>query len=535
MQLVTGFTAGERALCLSLKQMKLLKYLIFLLVFTAAQAQTTFFKTYGKIPQDYAYSIDKTFDGGYILAGTSNGYGGSNYLYLVRTDGNGDTLWMRGYVTSNTTYGYSVVQCSDSGFALCGNTGFAKVDPNGKMLWNYVHTGTVFYSLRQTADKGFILAGSFGQSGSSNGMDVFLLKTDSNGVKLWSRKFGGPADEFATCVRQTADGNYIVAGSTNSFGAGSWDTYLIRASSSGDTLWTRTCGSTGSDGGILSGRQTIERTVDGGYIIGGYSAGFSTAGSNDAYVIKTDSAGNVSWSRMYGGFGADAINDVKQCSDGGFVFVGNTASSGGGSSDIFLLRTDASGDTLFARCYGGVLNENGYGILETADNGFAICGYTSSFGAGNNDAVLLKVDSLGDAACNQYITGTFISAPATIAAGTATGKIFLTVNVSATTPAAKGGGTVIDACSFIGMEDFTQNDISVYPNPATGAFIVSLAQDGAYRVIVRDVFGKTVYSYQHRSLSRHIGLTLNGLPAGTYLLELSSATGRLFTKLIISR
>lgn len=514
--------------------MKLLKYLIFLLALPAARAQTTFFKTYGKVPQDYAYGMNKTFDGGYILTGTSNGYGGSNYLYLVRTDSNGDTLWMRGYVTNNTTYGYSVVQCADSGFALCGNTGFAKVDKNGKMLWNYLYTGTAFYSLRETPDKGFIVTGNFGQTGSSNGMDVFLLKTDSNGVKQWSRKFGGPADEFGTCVRETADGNYLVAGSTNSFGAGSWDVYVIKANPSGDTLWTRTYGSTGSDGGSLTVRQTIEQTFDGGYIIGGYSAGFSTAGSNDAYVIKTDSAGNVSWSRMYGGFASDVINDLKQCSDSGYVFVGHTASSGGGSADIFLLRTDANGDTLFTRCYGGALNDNAHAVFETADKGFAIGGYTANYGAGNNEAVFLKVDSLGNALCHQHVTGTFVSSPATLSAATSTGKIFLTVNVSANTPAAKGGGVVTDACVLIGIEDLSGGAMSVYPNPGAGAFSVSLVEDGVYEVTVRDLLGKTVYEHRHSSENRRITITLNDVTAGTYVLELSSAAGRVATKLLIS-
>jgi hypothetical protein len=510
--------------------MKLLKYLIFLLPAFCARAQGSFFKTYGKVPHDYCYSLQRTFDGGCILSGTTNGYGGTSYLFLVRTDANGDTLWMRGYSPGYITLGYSVAQCADSGFAVCGGQGIERVDKNGNLLWNFVYTNTTFNSVRETADKGLILAGSFGQSGGSNGMDVFMIKTDSNGVKQWSRKFGGPIDEYATCVRQTNDGGYIVAGSTDSYGAGGWDTYVIRTDANGDTLWTRTYGSAGNEGGTTTSRQVIEQTSDGGYVIGGYSNGFATVGGNDAYLVKTDAGGNVAWSRMYGGLANEVINDVKQCADGGYACVGSTNSFGGGSTDIYFVRTNATGDTLFTRCYGGLLSEVGHGLLLSPDKGFMIGGYTANFGAGNNDAILLKLDSMGNSACHQEVTGTSVTAPATLAAATATGKIFLTVNVTTVNPAGKGGGTVTEVCSINGIATAEQNAVKLYPNPAGDVLYVEAA--GSAELLIFDVLGNRMLREQVNARAR---VSLEALRSGTYFAELRTTAGQQKFKLLITK
>jgi len=511
-----------------------LYFLAFFFTFLAGTvfSQSTYFKTIGKFSQDYTYNIQKTLDGGFILSGLSNSYGGSNYLFMANTDANGDTNWVKGYVTSNTIFGSSVFPCSDSGFAVCGNSGFARVDKNGNMLWTYVYTGVVFNSIRQTPDSGFILAGSVGQSGNSNGVDVFLLKIDANGTKQWSRKMGGPVDEYATSIRITSDGGYILAGSTDSYGAGGWDTYVIKTDASGDTLWTRTYGGSLVDGGVGSSRQTINETFDGGYIIGGYSTSFFTAGGTDAYLIKTDVTGNVQWSKLYGGGGSELIYDVRQCSDSGYVFTGYTSSFGGGGTDIYLVRTDVNGDTLFTRTFGDLFADYGQSVLETTDKGFLICGYTTNFGSGNNDVVLIKTDSMGNTSCYQYNTGTLVSNAATQTGSTATGKIFITVNISISQPVAKGGAILTDACLVNGIsENSSQERVSVFPNPTTGKFSVELSSPAKIRLT--DVLGKTLYSGESKNGQTTIQIDLPGISPGTYFLELVRANSKSVHKILI--
>lgn len=507
---------------------------IFLLLTVSGFGQSSFFKAYGKLPQDYCYSFDKTFDGGYILSGYTNGFGGTNYSLLIKTDANGDTNWIRAYAPSNNNFGYSICQGADSGYVLCGITGFSKVSADGTPLWNYIYSGVIFYSIKATSDKGFILAGSIGSTSSSNGIDVFLLKTDSNGIKQWSRKIGGPNDDYATCVRVLSGGGYIFAGSTNSYGAGGFDMYVVKTNSLGDTLWTRTYGGSNNDGGTSSTRQTIERTFDGGYIVGGYSNSFATSGSFDAYLVKIDSVGDHEWSKMYGGTAGDQIYDVKQCTDSGYVFTGITNSFGAGLGDIYLVKTNALGDTLFTRTFGGALNDYGYGVKETADKGFILCGYTANFGSGNNDAVLIKTDSLGNSSCHQYNTQSVVSSPATQVGITTTGKIFITINVSSVIPTLKTGGNVVDACVGNSIDDAFVGKFAVYPNPNSGVFTISAPSTGSLKITICDLLGKTVYqkTVEHPALS--IPIALPELASGTYLLKLQGEGINSVLKLLVN-
>lgn len=498
-----------------MKKAPLLLFLCSLFFTVILKSQSSFFKSYGKGPQDYAYGFTTTTEGGFAFTGTTNGYGGSNYLFIVKTLANGDTSWMRAYVTANTVHGWSIAQCADSGFVVCGNTGLARVDKNGNMLWTYVYNIAIFHAVTITTDGGFLFTGSVGSSGGSNGTDVYLLKTDVNGVKQWSKKMGGAQDDYATWVRESADGNYILCGSTASFGAGGWDTYVIKTNTLGDTLWTKVYGSSAADGGNSSVKQSIEQTIDKGFIIGSYSAGFASAGMTDAYVIKTDSLGGVQWSKTYGGAVNDVCSSIKPTTDGGYIFTGYTSSFGGGGTDIFVVKTDVNGDTLFTKAIGGLLNDYGTGITETP-NGYVVSAYGNNFGNGNNDAHLLGFDLSGNTGCDFFPTGTMSNNAATQVSGTATGKIFITVNISSSSPVTKGGGGVVDVCAPIGMENFDAGRFKIYPNPSNGFFYVDLVNETTALITISDMCGRQVLKTHYRAGQ---ALELNSLN-GLYLLEI---------------
>ncbi|HXB38938.1 MAG TPA: T9SS type A sorting domain-containing protein, partial [Bacteroidia bacterium] len=299
----------------------------------------------------------------------------------------------------------------------------------------------------------------------------------------------------------------------------------------GDTLWTKTYGGALNEGG--AGRQTIEPTFDGGYIIGGFSSSFFTAGGLDAYLIKTDANGNAAWSKMYGGSGSETINDVKQTSDSGYIFTGYTTSFGAGSADIFLIKTNSVGDTVYTRTFGGGLTDAGQGILETSDKGFVICGYTTNYGSGNNDALLIKIDSLGNSPCHQNNTNTVVSNPATIVGNTTTGKIFITLNASSPTFVTKSGGNTIDACIANAiMENTERAGIKIFPNPNNGNFILDFSQNNSSQYIIRvnTTLGETIYSNTVSNTGKK-EINLEHLTAGTYLLQLF-ATDKIYTQQI---
>ncbi len=503
--------------------------LLLLLSFFHAKSQSIFQKTYGKVQQDYAYAMQKTFDGGYIISGLTSSYGGSNCLYLLKTDAQGDTLWVKGYATSGIIYGYSIQQTKDSCYVVAGSNGILKINAQGNIIWGFNYSGVIFYSVQQTSDGGYILSGTVGSSSSSNGIDIYLLKLNAIGAKQWSIKLGGAADDISTCIRQTIDGGYISLGCTNSFGAGNTDIYLIKTNSSGDTLWTKTYGGTGTDGGT-SNRQNLEITSDSGFIIGSYSNSFGI--NADAYLIKTKANGDTLWTKTYGGTGTEVIYCVKQTNDGGYIFTGYTGSFGAGGNDVYVVKTNAVGDTLWTRAFGGTSTDIGQSIVEANDKGFLLAGVSSSFINGNSDVYLIKTDSLGNSSCNQFNTSSIVNSTPTIISPTATGKIFITLNISSLNPTSKGGGTITDICALNEIQSFEKQNfnLSIYPNPNTGTFTISLNEKYSekIKVTISNVLGETVYSTTQENDTT---VYLTSLPNGIYFLK--AEAGKIFNQRII--
>jgi len=253
--------------------------------------------------------------------------------------------------------------------------------------WERNYGGANFdygYSVQQTLDGGYIVAGYSDCYG--NGTQVYLVKTNASGDTLWTRAYGGYLDDWGFSVKQTIDTGYIVAGYTTSFGNG-WQVYLIKTNSSGDTLWTKGYGGSGDENGY-----SVQQTLDGGYIVAGLTTSFGN--SAQVYLIKTDASGDTLWTRTYGDTLEDVGYSVQQTSDGGYIVVGYTYSFGN-LDQVYLIKTDASGDTLWTRTYGGITNDRGYYIEQTPDEGYIIAGYTNSFG--NRDQVyLIKTDVNGN-------------------------------------------------------------------------------------------------------------------------------------------
>jgi len=381
--------------------------------------KVTFQKTYGASADwEYASSVQQTTDGGYIITGRAYSFGGVTSdadIYLIRTDSIGDTLWTKIFgVSTGNDFGFSVQQTSDGGFILTGRTAnygaggvdvlLIRMDPNGTMVWVKTYGGTgddYGLSTQQTSDNGFIIAGHT-YSFSAGADDVYLIRTDFNGDTLWTKTYGGTGSDWANSVQQTTDGGYIVAGKTQSFGAGDYDVYVIRTNSIGDTLWTRTYGGTGTDYGYA-----VEQTVDSGFVITGRTASFG-AGGVDVYLIRTDPNGDTLWTKTYGGSLDDYGLAVQQTKDNGFIIAGETYSFGAGSDDAYLIRTDINGDTLWTKAYGGSLSDYASSVRQTLDGGYILAGRTASYGSGSQDVYLIKTDSLGNSGCNQSGTQTIV-------------------------------------------------------------------------------------------------------------------------------
>jgi hypothetical protein len=388
--------------------------LIVLLIVPFAQAQQRWARTYGGTGTDLGQSVQQTLDGGYVVTGYTNSFGNDIQVYLIKTNAYGDTAWTRTFGGNDDDRGYCVQQTLDEGYIVAGltytfgpgtpdhcNVYLVKTDAAGDTLWTRAYGGVYddeAYSVEQTPDGDHIVAGSTSSFGAGGG-DVYLLKLDGSGDTLWTRTYGGTGDEQGNSVQQTFDGGYVVAGYANSFGAGSYDVYLVKTDAAGDTQWTRTYGGTGIDVA-----NSVQQTSDSGYIIVGYSNSFG-AHNNLVYLIKTNAAGDTVWTRTYGGAGNENIaNSVRQTPDGGYIVAGYTNSFGAGNYDVYLIKTDAAGDTIWTRTYGGADVDEGECVRPTTDGGYIIAGETNSYGAGNGDVYLIKTDVSGYAGVNESVS-----------------------------------------------------------------------------------------------------------------------------------
>jgi len=368
------------------------------LVNVSAEPESDWDKTFGGTSSDYAYFVQQTSDGGYIVAGYTSSYGaGSCDAWLIKTDSSGTKQWDSTFGGTSYDCAYSVQQTSDGGCILAGYTysygagsydaWLIKTDSSGIKQWDRTFGGTSYdyaRSVQQISDGGYILAGYTASSGSGY-QDAWLIKTDSSGIKQWDRTFGGTSYDYARSVQQTSDGGYIIAGYTQSSGAGGYDAWLIKTDSSGIKQWDRTFG-----GSSYDYAYSVQQTSDGGYIIGGYTRS-SGNGYYDAWLIKTDSSGIKQWDRTFGGSSYDYAYSVQQTSDGGYIVAGYTLSSGAGSWDAWLIKTDSSGIKQWDRTFGGSSYDYAYSVQQTSDGGYIIGGYTNSYGAGGDDAWLLRL------------------------------------------------------------------------------------------------------------------------------------------------
>ena len=379
----------------------LVKVIIIQLIGSAllyAQPNTLWTKSYGGNSDDYGHSVIQTSDGGFVIAGDYN----ANYLsnigdiYLIKTDQNGDTVWTKTYGGQLGDYSLSVLQTSDGGFALTGYTHsfgsftrsalLLKTDSTGNMLWlkTYgINNYNACHSIHLTSDEGFILAGETSISGTSN--DCYVIRTDSNGDTIWAKTYGGPNTEWADDAFQMPDGGFIISGTTNSYGTGGFDAYLIRIDINGDTLWTKTYGGPEDDW-----TASANITSDNGLLITGATSSFGN-GQEDIFLLRTDHNGDTLWIRTYGGSGTDWALSAYQISGGGFIVIGRTNSFGAGSNDLYLLRIDSNGDSLWAQTYGDTGDESGSSVKQTSDEGFILTGHTSSFGSGGRDVYLIRL------------------------------------------------------------------------------------------------------------------------------------------------
>jgi hypothetical protein len=221
----------------------------------------------------------------------------------------------------------------------------------------------------------------------------------------WTRTYGGTSADYGRSVQQTTDGGYIIAGGTWSYSAGKADVYLIKTNASGDTMWTRTYGGTDGDWS-----NSVQQTSDGGYIVVGQTESYDEDG--DVYLIKTNASGDTLWTRAYGGTDLDEVYSVQQTTDGGYIVAGETGFYGEEDGDVYLIKTNSLGDKTWTKTYGGTDDDWGNSVQQTTDGGYIVAGVTTSSGSGGSDVYLIKLKPEGGGIEEEIFTGMFFLFPA---------------------------------------------------------------------------------------------------------------------------
>ncbi len=324
------------------------KYAALWLIKTDANGNKEWDKIFGgDVYATNAYG-QQTSDGGYILAGVTRSYGsGDNDIWLIKTDSSGNKEWDKIFGGADHDVCLSIQQTSDGGYILVGVTRsygsgdndiwLIKTDSSGNKEWDKTFGGAendYASSVQQTSDGGYVIAGETWQGSSfSNG---WLIKTDNNGNKEWDKTFGGGQEDFRS-IKQIASGGYIILGVTWSKGTDNHDIWLVKTDSNGNKEWDKTFG--GAENDYAS---SVQQTSDGGYVIIGSTESYGE-GRKDFWVIKTDSSGNKEWDETFGGTNVDYARSVQQTSDGGYIIAGETKSFGAGDYDIWLIKVTPDG------------------------------------------------------------------------------------------------------------------------------------------------------------------------------------------------
>jgi len=512
-----------------MKKITTLLLMVFTNVYFLTAQNILWSKNYGGSGDDEARAIQQTSDGGYIVAGYSkstdgdvSGNHGDSDFWILRLDADGDTLWSKCYGGSGDDEASAIQQTSDGGFIVAGyssstdgdvwgNHGdeedywILRLDTDGDTLWTRCYGGSNWdeaYAILQTTDGGYIVAGGAGStdgdvSGNHGNEDIWILRLTSTGDTLWTRCYGGSSWDEATAIRQTTDGGFIVAGWSLSTDGdvwgnhGEWDSWILRLTSTGDMVWAKCYGGSGDDDA-----SAIQQTSDSGFIVAGFSGSTDgdvseNHGDYDYWILRLDTLGNILWSKSYGGSSDDWVEAIQQTFDGRFIVAGWSLSTDGdvwrnhGKWDFWVLRLDVTGDTLWTRCYGGSGDDEANAIQQTSDGGFIVTGESMS--------------TDGDVPGNH---GGYDSWILRLDNGNTTG---------------------------VPMQHLSQNVI-IYPNPANNKLTVIASEAKHFVAKIYTLHGQLLL--QKTITPETSAIDISELDEGLYILKLTGSTGTTVAKFV---
>jgi hypothetical protein len=366
--------------------------------------KNTNFKAYGGSGANQAWNVIETRDGNYLIMGDTTSLGaGMTDAYVIKVDTKGDLIWTRTFGGPLKDSAIAATWAKD-GYIIVGGTASKgagetdvyaiKIDEDGDLVWESTFGGENYdfaYSVVATRDGNYVTAGYTSSFADKKASDMYLVKFNDKGKRLWDRTYGGDKWNAAYSVKETRDGGLIMAGYTDSFGAGQSDFYVVKTDADGNCVWSRTYGGKRQD--IAT---SIINTKDGGYLIAGKTTSYISKGVGwDMMFVKIDSEGNSKWSRVLPASETEVGECVVEDKDG-YTAVGIKKCYGICDSNVYFIKLDADGNTVSYKLFAGLKDDLGKCIIKTSDANYLMTGTTLSQGNPRGNIFLLKVDKDGN-------------------------------------------------------------------------------------------------------------------------------------------
>lgn len=517
--------------------MKKLGYMFISMMFILQDnfAQNEFVIIAGQPKNDKGRCIQQTQDGGYIVGGSTTGFGAENVdFFLLKFSQAGAPEWMKkigiGWIDSV----YSIQQTQDSGYMIIAAY-YSATPPAGweillskfSQAWEHMWSrkigggaSDVCYSFLETADGGYIITG-YTRSYGAGSSDIFLLKFSSAGTLEWKRTIGGSGEDKGYLVHQTEDGGYMVVGCTKSFWEYSWNILLSKFSSMGTPCWTRIFGGPGNDY-VCSARSTL----DGGYIVTGWTDGFG-AGEKDILLSKFSPEGMCEWTTIMGGTGTDIGYSVQQTQDGGYIVIGTTNSFGPANYNVILSKFSETGIHEWTRMLGEEGSDVGYSVQQTQDNGYIITGWTDSFTPDTPQVLLSKFSPAGTTCRGNFVLPTVTSVALSMEMPNAIVNYCWNPSIDSLSPTITFHNPMVTIICITEVEEsesrFSKSKMKIILNSFRSFAIISGCNDENF--FVYDVQGKLTHIYKNK----RTGMNLS---SGIYFLKLKNKKEKNIIKIV---
>ena len=491
-------------------------------------------KNIGGPAWDACRAVAPTSDGGSIVVGytesdtgdVSGNHGGSDVM-LVRLDPGGEVIWQRSYGGSGQEEAYAVLSTADG--------------------------GSIFVGCAESSD------GDLTQN--HGGYDLWVVRTDADGDLLWQRSYGGSGGEYLGSIVETPDGGYLVTCHTNSddgdvqgwhagyhLGQPNTDVWVLRLDPTGGIVWSRCLGGSRfelsksaavcHEGGFIIGCGTS--SPDGDVVGYHYSADINDL---DAWLVKLNSEGAIVWSHAYGGTGREQYTTVREAPNGDLLFSGSTNSADGdvsqnnGDHDVWVVRTSATGELLWERCYGGPEMEVAYGMVLREDGRPYVIGTVRSdpvIHPGSHEAMdawFLALDAQGNVEQEKFIGGSANDSGFHLCGSTDQSLLLVGSSYSADGDIPNNQGDVDGWVAHLdvnetGLESLSATGLFIAPTIATDRIIVSSpAQDGPSTLHLFDMNGRRVR--ERATIGLTTVLDVADLPRGPYVVSMTHAGNRM--------